>query len=206
MRLCACRIGQHSCRWTHYFSQWLHGFSGTIAIIFDVTGTATLVNHGLSMGGSKSHTFAVMLANLPFSLWLLVNTTTAQYCYCASQLLCVNWVQSTVLSSPAGSQTATMWFWEAQRSLWSGKPGDHCSECRLQNPSPAVVFSVLSRQCTAFPPGNTEKKGSCYHCPLPRAPCSSHSRSCSKLHVCQNSTGFDLFFSSCAEVSLHPLC
>lgn len=133
-----------------------------------------------------------------------------KYHYCpvllaSLQLLCVNWVQHSaflpsgvpgshhvILGSPKKLFGRTTWVIAAQSA-----------DCTPEALRSCFLFSA--GQCPAFPPGNTEKKGSCYHCPLPRASCSSHSRSCSKLRVCQNSAGFWPLFSSCAEVSLHPL-
>lgn len=117
-----------------------------------------LVNHGLSMGGSKSHTFAVMLANLPFSLWLLVNTTTAQYCLPAFSFS-VSTEFSTVLSSPAGSQTATMWFWEAQRSSLEGKPGWSLLRVLTANLKPCGrVFCSQQGSALRFHQGTLRRK------------------------------------------------
>lgn len=167
MRLCACRIGQHSSRWTHYFSQWLHGFSGTIAII-STDRYSHLWSNPWSVHGwtSKNPAFAVMLANLPFSLWLLVNTTTAQYCLPAFSFSVSNWVQHSAFL-PSGSQAATMWFLGSPKeTLWKENLGDPAQVLTANLKPCGWCFLFSAGQCTAFPPGNTEKKGSCYHCLL----------------------------------------
>lgn len=163
-----------------------------------------LVNHGLSMGGSKSHNAAVMLANLPLCLWLLVNTTTAQHCSPAFSFS-VSTEFSTVLSSPTGSQAAIMWFREAQRSSLEGQHGWSLPGALSPNLKPwsRVFCSQTAVHCLS----TREHWGERFLLPLSfaesilkfpqqdllQAPC------------LPNSSGFWPLFSSCAEVSPHPL-
>lgn len=117
-----------------------------------------LVNHGLSMGGSKSHTLAVMLANLPFSLWLLVNTTTAQYCLPAfSFSLCQ--LSSAQCFLPSGVPGSHHVIWEAQRSSWKENLGDHCSGVLTANLKPCGrVFCSQQGSALRFHQGTLRRK------------------------------------------------
>lgn len=162
-----------------------------------------LVNHGLSMGGSKSHKAAVMLANLPFSLWLLVNTTTAQCCLPAFSFS-VSTEFSTVLSSPTGSQAATMWFWEAQSSL----QGQHrwlLLRALTPNLKPCSrVFCSQDGSTLRSYQGKLRRKVLattvlCREHPAVPTAGLAPSSVFAKILLASD------LFSSCAEVSLHPL-
>lgn len=184
------------------FSQPLHGFPDITAIITEDR-YCLMLNHGLSVGGFKIDEAAVMLANLLFSLWLSVNTTTVQHCLPAYSFSCV--LVSTALSSLGGSQAATTWFQEAQRSSSEGQRGWSLLRVLTPNPKPlqpCFLFLRMAARCVS-----TREHWEWFLLPLSfaRSILQFPHRTRSRLSACQTSSGFWPLFSSCAEVSLHSL-